>query len=118
MAKVAVNPASVTTTDATPTVFIVYPIPPDTSANLLLFLNAKSTAGDVFAGVLSRIVKRVGSGAATPVGVAVVVSSQKDAGATTWNAGIGAQGNNLIITVTGAVGVTIRWNVSGDVQTN
>ncbi len=104
--------AQATTTNATATPITLMQVPQDSVVNMTIFLNAKSTAGDVFAGQLVRVVKRIGAGNAAPVGTQVVLSSQKDTGANTWAATLGGSGANIIITVTGSAATTINWNIS------
>ena len=108
--------ALLTTTNATTQTILSVPIPLSCNAYVDLVLMAASTGGVVSCWRKHGDVKRLLAG---PLAVGTPTnfpgSPFQDAGASTWAQGFTISGNNLLLTVAGAAGVTISWNLSADV---
>lgn len=70
--------------------------------------------GNVYSIEASIVAKRL-AGSAILVGTPVILAEHRDAGASGWSASASVQGNDFLITVTGASGRNIDWLLSGQV---
>lgn len=98
-----------TTVDATPLVVPVRNINPGEAVRMVFTLVAKTAAGEVSAWKATRTVQRIGSAAPSVVGTAPVAERENTVGAAAWAATVGASGNAVAVTLTGAVATSITW---------
>lgn len=104
---------SVRTTDATPTeVYRLTLLVQTGYTGVVAVIGVDTGNGAMRVIRASFAVKRLNAGALA-VGAPVVIASHADAGATTWTVAPSLSGNDALVTVTGAAGRTIDWNVSG-----
>jgi len=105
----------VTTTDATQTVLNTITLSADSSYQLKAFVTARRTGGtagtngDSAAYELNGGFKKVGAGVATQVG-STVKNSHEDQLA--WDADFTVSGNDVRISITGAVNNNITWHIT------
>ncbi len=106
---------TVRTTTATPTEILRRTLAPTTGYRAHLTLLAVDAGNGNLRAIEAAIVaKRLAAGALL-VGTPVILANHQDAGASTWAVTASVSGNDFIVTVTGAAGRTIDWQVSGDV---
>lgn len=110
------TPPTLVTTNAAPQTILSVPIPPSCNAYVDMVLMAASTGGVVSCWRKHGDVKRLLAG---PLAVGTPTnfpgSPFQDAGASTWAQAFSISGNNLLLTVAGAAGVAINWNLYADV---
>lgn len=108
--------ARIRTTDATPAEVYRRTLAQLTGyAAVLTLLGVDAGNGAVRMIRASIVAKRLANGAAL-VGTPVVIANHTDTGTATWAITAAANGNDFVVTVTGAVGRTIDWLLSGDVR--
>lgn len=107
--------AKVRTTDATATEIFRRTLATTTGYRAKLELLAVDAGNGALRVIEASIVaKRLGGGAVL-VGSAVVIANHQDAAASTWAITPSVSGNDFVITVTGAAGRTIDWQLRGRV---
>ena len=104
-------PPNQTTTDATPLTIAVRNISPGESVRMVFTVNAKTAAGEVSTWKATRSVQRIGSAAPSVVGTAPALERENTVGAAAWVVAVGASGNAVALTLTGAVATTIVWAI-------
>jgi hypothetical protein len=101
------------TTDATPTQIWRSTIPPRTgAAGQCMIIGVDSGNGNVHVWRTSFAFKRLNAGALI-VGTPFIEPPQTDAGASTWEINAVAQGNDIVVTVAGAAGRPVDWQITG-----
>lgn len=107
--------ARIRTTDATPTEILRRTLAATTGYRAKLELLAVDAGNGALRMIEASIVaKRLGGGALL-VGSAVVIANHQDAAASAWTIAPSVSGNDVVITVTGAAGRTIDWQLRGRV---
>ena len=108
-----VTEAKVETTDATVTTLITLPLDDNASYQIVANVVARRTGGSAGAvgdGASYRIIgtfRRVSAGSATLIGSLTVSHSAESQGA--WNCTLTVSGNDVILTVVGAVNNNVTW---------
>lgn len=103
----------VRTTDATPTEVVRLTLSLQTGyTGQVNVIGVDSGNGALRVIRASFAIKRLNGGAVS-VGAPVVVASHADASATSWTIASSVNGNDAIVTVTGAAGRTIDWLCEG-----
>lgn len=106
----------VQTTDATPTELARKAINENMSAVVVVTVGAVSTGGIHASWRITANIKR-DSGNVTVLGsVANLITPGKDIGALLWDVDLEADGSDIVLTVTGASGVTIAWAGLGPIH--
>lgn len=106
---------NVRTTNATATE--VYRAPLQTNrgyAGDFLLIGVDAGNGAVKVIRASIAAKRLGAGALM-VGTPTLYAQHNDTAAAAWTAGANVQGNDFVITVTGAAGRSVDWNLAGTI---
>lgn len=109
--SVPISSASITTTDATPTLLTTISIALNTTAVLDITVVARrtggvsGTTGDSAGYIVSTIVKNIAG--TTSIVAQTLLSIGEDQAA--WDAVVSASGANILVTVTGAAGNTVNW---------
>lgn len=103
------------TTTATPAEIARWTLATLTGYRVALELLAVDAGSGALRFIAASIVaKRLGNGAAL-VGAPVVVANHQDAAASTWAIVAAVSGNDVVITVAGAAGRSIDWQLTGRV---
>lgn len=103
------------TTSATPAELWRATLAPLTGYRAALTLLAVDSGNGALRMIRASVVaKRLNNGAAL-VGAPVVIANHQDAAASAWAITATADGNDFVITVTGAAGRNIDWLLTGDV---
>lgn len=106
--------ARLRTTNATPTELYRATLAPLTAYVALLDLVAVDAGNGALRAIRASVAaKRLGNGALL-IGAPVVIANHQDAAASGWAVNAAADGNDFVITVTGAAGRTIDWLLSGE----
>lgn len=103
------------TTNATPTELYRATLAPLTGYRALLRLLAVDAGNGAVRMIEASIVAKRLAGGAALVGAPVVIANHQDAAASAWGITATAEGNDFVVTVTGAAGRTVDWLLSGDV---
>lgn len=107
--------ARLRTTNATPTELYRATLASLTGYRASLTLIAVDAGNGAVRTIEARITaKRLNAGAVL-VGSPVVVSDQQDAGTAAWGIAAAVNGNDFVVTVTGAAGRSVDWLLSGEV---
>lgn len=107
--------ARVQTTNATATELWRATLAQNTGYSLkLTLLGVDTSNGAIRKIVADATVKRLAAGALA-VGVLTTLVNHADAAAATWAIAATLQGNDAVVTVTGAAGRTIEWNLAIEV---
>ena len=118
MSRETINVAQTRTIDATPANVIIRSMEPNSAMTMRYSAVARSTGNVVKAWNGVRTVQRAGTAAPSPVGAAIAPNIDPSTGAPTWTVVAGASGNSVILTLTGAAGTTIDWDISIDAVVN
>lgn len=106
----------VQTTDATPTEMARKAINENMSGIVTVNVGAVSTGGVHASWSLSANIKRDSGDVSITGSIANLVTPGKELGSLLWDASLSADGADLVVTVTGASGVTIAWAGLGPIQ--
>lgn len=104
------------TTSATPAELYRATLAPLTAYAALVELLAVDAGNGALRVIRASIVAKRLSGGALLVGAPVVIANHQDAGASSWAISAAVDGNDFVITVTGADGRSVDWLLGGTVQ--
>ena len=103
------------TTNATPAELWRATLAQRTGYRACLTLIAVDAGNGAVRTIEARVTAKRLTGNALLVGSPVVVSDQQDSGTSAWAITAAVSGNDFVVTVTGAVGRNIDWQLAGDV---
>ncbi len=103
------------TTNATPAELWRATLAQRTGYRATLTLIAVDAGNGAVRTIEARVTAKRLTGSALLVGTPVVVSDQQDSGTSAWVITAAVSGNDFVVTVTGAAGRNIGWQLAGDV---
>lgn len=103
------------TTNATPAELWRATLAQRTGYRASLTLIAVDAGNGAVRTIEARVTAKRLTGGALLVGTPVVVSDQQDSGTSAWAITAAVSGNDFVVTVTGAAGRNIDWQIAGDV---
>lgn len=103
------------TTNATPAELWRAALAQRTGYRASLTLIAVDAGNGAVRTIEARVTAKRLTGSALLVGTPVVVSDQQDSGTSAWAITAAVSGNDFVVTVTGAAGRNIDWQLAGDV---
>jgi len=103
------------TTNATPAELWRATLAQRTGYRATLTLIAVDAGNGAVRTLEARVTAKRLTGSALLVGTPVVVSDQQDSGTSAWAITAAVSGNDFVVTVTGAAGRNIDWQLAGDV---
>ena len=103
------------TTNATPAELWRATLTQRTGYRATLTLIAVDAGNGAVRTIEARVTAKRLTGNALLVGTPVVVSDQQDSGTSAWAITAAVSGNDFVVTVTGAAGRSIDWQLAGDV---
>lgn len=103
------------TTSATPAELWRATLAQRTGYRATLTLIAVDAGNGAVRTIEARVTAKRLTGGALLVGTPVVVSDQQDSGTSAWAITAAVSGNDFVVTVTGAAGRNIDWQLAGDV---
>lgn len=103
------------TTNATPAELWRATLAQRTGYRACLTLIAVDAGNGAVRTIEARVTAKRLTGTALLVGTPVVISDQQDSGTSAWAITAAVSGNDFVVTVTGAVGRNIDWQLAGDV---
>lgn len=103
------------TTNATPTQLYRATLAQLTGYRATLTLIAVDAGNGAVRTIEARVTAKRLTGGALLVGTPTVLSDQQDSGTSAWAITAAVSGNDFVVTVTGAAGRNIDWQIAGDV---
>jgi hypothetical protein len=103
----SLNLPLIETNDAAPKLETIYSVPRDTTVRLSLVLMARAPDGRSKTWTVTRTGKNV-DGSVSLVGSPPAATIEADQGTAAWGATLSADGENVVLTVTGEVG-PVHW---------
>ena len=107
--------ARLRTTNATPAELYRATLAQRTGYRASLTLIAVDAGNGAVRTIEARVTAKRLTGSALLVGTPVAVSDQQDAGTSAWAITAAVSGTDFVVTVTGAAGRNIDWQLAGDV---
>ena len=118
MARETITLTRTRTTDAISALVIIRAMEPDSALTFRYSAVARASTGVVKAWNGVRTIQRIGTATPVGVGTAIAPSIDPSTGAPTWTITGGPSGNSAALTLTGAAGVTIDWDINIDATAN
>ena len=103
------------TTNATPAELWRATLAQRTGYRATLTLIAVDAGNGAVRTIEARVTAKRLTGGALLVGTPTVLSDQQDSGTSAWAITAAVSGNDFVVTVTGAAGRNIDWQIAGDV---